>query len=164
MAVKERPNNVVHNFSSYRLTAEEYHILSYGLDHHIPSRLSENEIKTEFEVLFYTLNKQLGHLNSDEKDELKSKLRRTCENYYKSSKNNSEVDEIIKRISRNKNIKILKQDKGRGVVIMDSNKYTEKCMELINTNNFRKMECDNTKDVEKSVQEALLKIKGAIGE
>ena len=103
-------------------------------------------------------------MNSDEKDELKSKLRRTCENYYKSSKNNSEVDEIIKKISRNKNIKILKQDKGRGVVIMDSNKYTEKCMELINTNNFRKMECDNTKDVEKSVQEALLKIKGAIGE
>ena len=126
MAVKERPNNIVHNFSSYRLTAEEYHILTYGLDHHIPSRLSENEIKTEFEVLFYTLSKQLGHLNSDEKDELKSRLRRTCENYYKSSKNNNEVDEIIKKISRNKNIKILKQDKGRGSVIMDSNKYTLK--------------------------------------
>ena len=47
---------------------------------------------------------------------------------------------------------------------MDSNKYTEKCMELINTNNFRKIDGDNTKDVEKSVQEALLKIKGAIGE
>ena len=75
LTVRDRPNNVVHKSSSYRLTAEEYHILSYGLDHHIPSRLSENEIKTEFEVLFYTLNKQLGHLNSDEKDELKSKLR-----------------------------------------------------------------------------------------
>ena len=84
-------------------------------------------------------------MNSDEKDELKSRLRRTCENYYKSSKSNNEVDEIIKKISRNKNIKILKQDKGRGVVIMDSNKYTEKCMELINTNKFRKIDGDNTK-------------------
>ena len=163
-ASKERPHNVVHNFSSYQLSAEEHHILSYGLDHHIPTSLSENEVKTEFEVFFYSLKKQLGHLTSDEKDELKSKLRRSCENYYRSSRSKDEVDEIIQKISKNKNIKILKQDKGRGVVIMDSNKYTEKCMALINTDNFRKIQGDNTKQVEESVQRALLKIKDAIGE
>ena len=77
---KVRPRNIVHNFSSYDLTAEEYHILSFGLDHHVPARLNENEIKTEFETFFYGLNKQLKHLTSDERDELKTKLRRSCEN------------------------------------------------------------------------------------
>ena len=30
----------------------------------------------------------------------------------------------------------LKQDKGRGVVIVDMTKYTEKCMSLLNTKHF----------------------------
>ena len=87
-----RPQNIVHNVSTYELTAEEHHILTYGLDHHIltygldhhiPTKLNENEIKTEFEAFYYGLNKQLNHLPAVEKDELKSKLCRSCENYYK---------------------------------------------------------------------------------
>ena len=101
--VKARPKNVVHNFSTYELTAEEHHILSYGLDHHIRERLNENEIKTEFESFFYGLKKQLGHLTSDEHDELKTKLRRSCENYY-NIKNKDKVDETINKLSKNKNI------------------------------------------------------------
>ena len=59
---RKRPHNVVHNFSSYELSVEEHHLLTYGLDHHIPVRMNENEIKTEFEAFFYGLNKQLKHL------------------------------------------------------------------------------------------------------
>ena len=52
----ERPQNIVHNFSSHKLTAEEEHILSFGLDHHIPTKLNNNIIKTEFEAFYYHLN------------------------------------------------------------------------------------------------------------
>ena len=54
----ERPPNIVHNFSSHKLTAEEEYILSFGLDHHIPTKLNGNNIKTEFEAFYYHLNKQ----------------------------------------------------------------------------------------------------------
>ena len=32
------------------------------------------------------------------------------------------------KVSRNKEIGIVKEDKGRGVVILDNSKYIEKCM------------------------------------
>jgi hypothetical protein len=70
----------------------------------------------------------------------------------------------VKKLSKNKNISILKQDKGRGVVIINKSKYIEKCMALLNTDNFQKIEQDNTKEVEESVQKALFKVKEAIGE
>ena len=47
---------------------------------------------------------------------------------------------------------------------MDNNKYVEKCMELLNTENFKKTGSDDTSKVEKSVQNALSKVKKAIGE
>ena len=142
---------------------EEYHILSFGLDHHIPATLNENEIKTEFETFFYGLNKQLKHLSSDERDELKTNLRRSCENYYK-VKNKSKYQVTIEKLAKEKNIRILNQDKGRGVVILDKTKYIEKCMSLLNTDQFEKMTTDNTKEVEERVQKTLFGIKNAIGE
>ena len=39
---------------------------------------------------------------------------------------------------------ILKQDKGRGVVILDTTKYTEKCMTLLNTEYFKRLTTDPT--------------------
>ena len=157
-----RPKNIVHNYSSYELTAEEHHILTYGLDNHITTRLNENEIKTEFEAFFYGLTKQLSHLTVEERDELKTKLRRSCENYY-NIKNTSKTHDVIKKLSRNRKITILKQDKGRGVVILDKTKYIEKCMNIIDTDKFIKLDNDNTKEIEEKVQKTLLKVKKAIG-
>ena len=39
---------------------------------------------------------------------------------------------------------ILKQDKRRGFVILDTAKYTEKCMPLSNTERFKKVITDPT--------------------
>ena len=158
-----RTRNIVHNFSSYELTAEEHHILTYGLDHHISTKLDETEVKAEFEAFFYGLNKQLGHLSSLERDEFKTKIRKSCENYYK-IRNDSKVEETIKKLSKNKNIRIVKQDKGPGVVILDNSKYIEKCQALLNTENFEKLGYDNTREVEEKVQKTLFKIKNALGE
>mgnify|MGYP001796705911 FL=1 len=77
-----RPKNMIHNLSSKTLSMEEEVHLSFGLDHPIPTKLNKNSIKTEFEGYFYQLNKELSHLPTSEISELKSKLRRHCENYH----------------------------------------------------------------------------------
>ena len=51
---------------------------------------------------------------------------------------------IIANVKNNRTIKVLKQDKGKGVVIMDSSKYTEKCLELPEKDRFLKINNDPT--------------------
>ena len=62
--------------------------------------------------------------------ELKSKLRNACHKY-----NNIKVpykyQKIVKALANNKDIRILRPDKGRSVVIMDSSKYIEKCFSIL---------------------------------
>ena len=88
---------------------------------------------------------------------LKTKLRSTCEKYsqinvpYKYKK-------VIDNLSKIKNIAILKQDKGRGVVISDSTN-TEKCMALLNTGHFKRLTTDHTAATERKIQKVLRKIK-----
>ena len=43
---------------------------------------------------------------------------------------------IIDRLSKNHGIYIIKQDKGRGVVVMDKSKYTENCLHILQTEQF----------------------------
>ena len=66
---------------------------------------------------------------------------------------------MIKRLAENKDNIILRQDKGKGVVIMDRGKYTEKCLDLLNSNQFKKLDHDPTKAVENKIKRALRKIK-----
>ena len=63
--------------------------------------------------------------------------------------------QVIKRLAENSNIMLLCQDKGKGVVIMDNRKYTEKCLNLLNLNQFSKPSHDPTKSVENKVKGAL---------
>ena len=52
---------------------------------------------------------------------------------------------------------ILIQDKGRGVTILDRKDYIEKCVLILNTSQFRKLNTDPTKPLEKKVQRTLRK-------
>ena len=67
--------------------------------------------------------------------------------------------ELINKLSDNTNIILLLQDKGRGIVIIDRKKYTEKCMDMLNTKQFHKLDKDPTKIIETKVQRAVRKIK-----
>ena len=155
--------NTVRNFSSYTLTAEETYILSFGLDHHIESKMNANTIKTEFEAMYHHLEKQFTSLTSHERDALKSKVRRTCENYI-NIPSKSQYEETIRKLTKNKNIVILRQDKGRGVVLMNKSKYVEKCLGQLQTENFTKLNEDPTSSIEKKVQDTLRDIRDDIGE
>lgn len=55
---------------------------------------------------------------------------------------------------------MFRQDKGRGMVIIDRKKYTEKCMDMLITRQFRKLDDDLTKTIETKVQRAARKVKG----
>ena len=155
--------SIIHNYSSYTLNAEEQYALSFGLEEPIPDRLSSNQVKTEFENFYQQVTKHTNHLSMNDKDELQSKLRRTCENYSK-LKTPYKYKDIIKKLSQNNNIIILKQDKGRGVVILDKSTYVDKCLSLLNTDQFCKLDKDPTKTTESKVQRVLRSVKSQIGE
>ena len=53
----------------------------------------------------------------------------------------------------------MKQNKGRGVVVMDASKYTEKCLSILQTEQFTKRRHDPTKSIENKILRELRKLK-----
>ena len=153
--------NTVLNFSLYQLFNDELTALSYGLDHRIPSKVNCNRIYTEFQQFYQSLLKDISHVPDEDLSRLKTKLRNTCDKYsqiyipYKCKK-------IIEQLSDNRNICIMRQDKGRGMVIIDKSKYTTKCLELLQANKFSKLKHDPTKSFENKIQHTLKKLKTRI--
>ena len=160
--IHQTPRNTVSNFSSYTLTAEESYILSFGLDHHVETKLNPNTIKTEFESMYHHLDQQFANISSHERDTLKTKIRRTCENYI-NIPSKTKYEETISKLSKNKRIVILRQDKGKGVVLINRSKYIEKCLSQLETPNFTKLTSDPTITIETKVQNVLKEIKKDIG-
>ena len=85
-------------------------------------------------------------------------IRRTCENYSR-IKVPYKYQKIIDNISRNKNFILIKQDKGRGVVILDKRDYIEKCINILYSKQFKKLKKALTKTLENKMQRTLRKIK-----
>ena len=54
---------------------------------------------------------------------------------------------------------LLRQDKGTGIVIIDRNRYTNKSLNILNTEPFWKLDRDSTKPIEAKIQRAVRKIK-----
>ena len=65
---------------------------------------------------------------------------------------------IVNDLSRNKDIVIMKQNKGRRVVVMDRGKYFDKCLAILNTEQFVQLQ-KHTSSLEREVQCTLRKIK-----
>ena len=107
--------------------------------------------------------RNLTHIPDNELTLLKTKLGSTYEKY---SKINVpyKYKKVIDNLPKNKNIVILKQDKGRGVVILDTTKYTERCMALLNTECFKRLTTDSTATTERKTQKVLRKIKSKFSE
>ena len=71
---------IIHNFCCYKLSLEEEYALSFSLDQHIPVEFNRNKIKTEFENFYCHALQHTKDLGQESQDELKRKIRRTCEN------------------------------------------------------------------------------------
>ena len=155
--------HTVHNFSSYVLSDEEWTALSFGLDQHIPNKTNKNKINSEFERFYQSLLRNISHIPDDKLTHLKTKLRDTCDKFNKITVP-YKYKNIINNLSKNSSIIILRQDKGRGVVILDKTKYMDKCLSLLDNEQFIKLNTDPTKSIESKIQRAIRKIKNKISE
>ena len=83
----------------------------------------------------------ISHIPDDQLAVLKTRIRNTCHKY-----NRINVPyryrEIIRNLTNNEKIKVLKKDKDRQVVIMDSSQYMNKCLNMLNNDNFLKLTDD----------------------
>ena len=53
----------------------------------------------------------------------------------------------------------LRQDKDRGIAIIDWNRYTNKCLNILITEQFQRLDRDLTKPIEAKIQRTIRKIK-----
>ena len=66
---------------------------------------------------------------------------------------------IINNLSNNKSIILIKQNKSKGIVILDRKNYNEKCLSIVQSKQF-----DSTKTLECKVQRTFRKIKNVLNE
>ena len=153
--------SVVHNFSSYTLSDDEYRLLSFSLDHYIPGRDVGKRTQVEFERFYQEILDHTGHLShlaEREKIELKTKFMDTFSKFSR-VRIPDEQKKILEKLYKNPDIVILRQDKGRGVVLLDKSVYVNKGENFLNGPEFEKLEQDPTKTFQRNVQETLLESK-----
>ena len=101
----------------------------------MPTNINRNSIQTEFESFYQRLVNDMLNITENELQQVKTKLRNTCERYC-NIKVPYKQRQIIKSLSQRVDITIIKTDKGRGVVIMNKSKYLEKFLTLLIVNNL----------------------------
>ena len=97
-------------------------------------------------------------MSEDDVIKLKMKLRHTCEKY-SDIKVPYKYHRTIDTLRQNNSIVVLKQDKGIRVVILGKNIYVEKCLSILDTNQFMKLDKNPTSSYESKIQRMLRKIK-----
>lgn len=158
---KRKHSKVIHNFSSYKLTINQEKALSESLDQHIPSTNDSTQLQAQFETFYCKLTDNLSDISTDNNITLKTKLLDTYVKYNDIQPRYPFKNEMD-NLRRNKSLTLIRQDKGRGVVILERNDYNEKCKRLLNTNQFSICTKDPTKTTEGKVQRAVRKIKPAL--
>ena len=151
-------NNVSPRKNKTYILNIQFAICHHGLDHQIPLKTNPNLTYTEFESYFQGTKHKITNLPKIQILHLKTKLCNTYEQY-----NNTNVPykerEIINKLKKTQNIMFLCQEKGRGIVIIDRKRYTYKCLNILNTEQFQKLDRDPTKPREAKIQRAIRKIK-----
>ena len=156
---KELPRQIVHNFSGYVLSDEELRVLSRTLDHYIPFvNQRSKRTQVEFERLYTEVLANAKDLDTQQKLSLKTSFLRAFDGYSKIKVKDADK-RIIEGLYRNEEITVLRQDKGRGVVILNKSDYIEKCENFLNGREFERLQNDPTASFQTKVQNLLRKMK-----
>ena len=158
--IKHPPSeDVIFNFSSVNLSQDERDVLALGLNFCLtPTKPKLIQFYLPFEKLAFNLsncsfyNKTIereNNCNSELKNIAKTSFNNL--NKYKLPSNiSSKQFKILKNLSRNKDIVIMKPDKGNGVVILDRIAYRDKMKDILNDDSkFQVVNSDITKLVHK---------------
>ena len=84
---------------------------------------------------FKTFFRNTSHIPENELSRINIKLRNSCEKYC-TVKFLYKYRDFVSKMSKREHKFILKQDEGRGVVVMDRDKYTNKSLALLSTKQF----------------------------
>ena len=102
----------------------------------------------------------MSHLTENERIGVKTKCLKTFQGY-KKIKLRNEDQNVINDLMKNETLSILRQDKGRGVVLLDKKTYVEKSLAFLEGRQFQKLETDPTKSFQSRVQRKMLSMKKA---
>ncbi|KAL5260760.1 hypothetical protein ACHWQZ_G010797 [Mnemiopsis leidyi] len=134
------PDSVISNLSSYQLSDIEKAALARGLKFTLPpGRLKKGSYLANFELMFKKLNLESFIGTSEDKLYFQNKLRDCCFSLvynFNSSRhtlNNTPQEELqaLQNLAKDKDIVVMRPDKGTGVVIMDKLDYVNKVEQII---------------------------------
>ena len=148
----------IHNFSSYILSEKEVNVLSRTLDDYVPFKTDVRRMEVEFEKFYQTILPHTSNLGVTQKSRLKSKFLNVFHEY-SNIKCPWKDKRIVEGLMQNNEIVLLKQDKGRGVVILNKNDYINKSLEFLSDSQFVKLDVDPTKSFQTKIQTTLRKMK-----
>ena len=148
----ESAERVIFNYSSYNLNKYEREVLSLGPKFCI----LKPKVNDKDEILLQAANESLfADLSKCNKSEVyneaavKAELGSAFTQYKKATKTNQLITkkhlEAIKQLRQNKDIRIMKPDKGSGIVIMNTKQYNEQ-VETILADETKFRHLDNQKD------------------
>ena len=135
------PESVITNLSSYELSDLEKRALAKGLKFSLPpSKLKKGNYLSSFELLFDDLSQCEFVGSSDDKEYFRKKLAEIAfSSLFKFNNTRRDLLNIpkeeflaLKSLSKNKNIVIMKPDKGSGIVILNRADYITKMEEIVN--------------------------------
>ena len=185
MTFKQKSNiSPITNLSKRTLTNDEVNILENGLNFVLPAKkFDEMAFMSNIETFFVNL---VGHC-TDKKDfddidvderitynltpvqlQYASKIRSICSNFHMNAekiinKHKSEIiktEKVLKNLSNDKSICIIRPDKGKGIVLMDKEDYNNKMLEILNdTDTFQIVESDLTISQEDKLTRKLKQLK-----
>ena len=98
----------------------------------------------------------VSHIPENDLSIIKTKFRNTCEKYC-NVKVSYKYKDIVSKLSKREDRVILKQGKGRDVVLMYRHKYADKSLALISAKQFTTLTNDPSKSLESKVQHSLKK-------
>ena len=159
------------NLSDYKLNDTEKFVLSHGLNFCLPPKSSDirrEDIFSEFEIFAA----QLAHhtpISTEGVSNLKARLIDLAHSYCELPINISDFKMrkecflALRKLKTNEEIKILKPDKGSGLVIMNTKDYISKMEIILNDESkFTKIGPaeihDKTCTIERNLQQVLLKL------
>jgi len=129
------------------LSEEELDILKFGLKFAIkPLHLTKSQVSNTFELPHQDIKRHLvdKHRASEVGSEIQH-LATTYVNSFKPSLNDSKKLKILKKLRKNKDIIILRPDKGNDVVVLDKVAYNNAISDLLSDDTkFKKIQSELT--------------------
>ena len=140
--VKDDNNRTIINLSDHHLSSEEHSVLSKGFNFAItPSVIPIEDIISQTEAA-------IRELPPDAAEEIRSECSRILQRAKPPQSNiASKERQAIKKLNRDKDILILPADKGNATVIMKTTDYNGKILDILNTNDYKKVTRDPTAQI-----------------